>query len=157
MTSLPGNSFSLKQRESFCKQHLKAGGVFRLYTSSTTPAKVKRFVVRFVVIGSNKKINSVGLLFINSDMTKNAFKNRNLRRLHLLLESKKRIYLDHDSYLDCSRLNERSYEELLKKCIADINIYLGSFSNTDIAKAQKLVELAKTISRILKRRYGLIK
>ena len=153
MTSLLGNSFSLKHRESFCKQRLKAGGVFRLYTSSTTPAKVKRFVV----IGSKKKINSVGLLFINSDITKNAFKNRNLKRLHLLLESKKRIYLDHDSYLDCSRLNERSYEELLNKCIADINIYLGSFSNTDIAEAQKLVESAKTISPILKRRYGLIK
>ena len=151
MNALIGDKFPHSHRESFCNQNIKLGAVFRLYTSLTTPAKVKRFVI----IGIKKEINSIGLLFINSHLSNNILKNKYLQRFHHPLEEKGRDFLDQNSYLDCSQLYENNYDILLNKCIADINIYLGAFNNTDLAIAQNHVKSAKTIKRRLKRRYGL--
>ena len=141
-----GDNFPKEYRISFCNQHLKPGAVFRLFVPHTTPKKIKRFVV----IGINEAVFSIGLLFINSET------NPNYKNLNLFLTEDKRAYLDKDSYLDCSWLYEWDLTILKRKFIANPRIYLGQLSEIEMAKATQLIITAKTIKRKLKQRYNFL-
>jgi hypothetical protein len=152
MTPRLGNSFPQDSKQFFCKQNLKLGAVFRLRVPHTRPPKTKRFIV----IGINAAINSVGFLFVNSEINPNIFRSSKLKRLHKLLTKKERSYLDSDSYVDCSFIQEWSLNILKNKFLADMNIYLGQVSDKDMLEIKRLVKSAKTIKKSLKKRYGLI-
>lgn len=146
MSPIISNSSPKEDRISFCNHHLKPGAVFREYVPHTSPKKIKRFVV----ISINEQLFSIALLFINSK------KNPKVQDLNLFLAADKWIFLDDDSYLDCSRLYEWSLDILKRKFIAKPQIYLGKFSEADIGKVRKMVTSAKTVERKLKQRYGFI-
>lgn len=152
MSPIIANSSPKEDRISFCNQYLKPGAVLRFHIPLSRPPKTKRVVVAAI----DENINSVGLLFINSDINPNVFLTAKLRKLHLFLTAAERNYLDSDSYLDCSDLHEWQFARLKTKFIAKPQIYLGRLSETDMTKVRQTIITAKTITKKLKKRYGFI-
>jgi len=152
MSPIIANSSPKEDRISFCNQYLKPGAVLRLHIPLSRPPKTKRVVVAAI----NESINSLGLLFINSQINPNVFRTAKLRKLHLFLTAAERNYLDSDSYLDCSHLYEWQFDRLKAKFIAKPEIYLGRLSETDLTKIKQTIIAAKTIEKRLKKRYGFI-
>ena len=94
---------------------------------------------------------------INTEINPNVLRTKELRDLQLPLKSHGRSYLDHDSYLDCSRIFERDIQSIRNTIITDIDTYLDQMSNIDIRSAEVKIRSARTIPVKLKKRYGFIR
>lgn len=152
MTPTLGDKFPQSFKDNFARDHIKSGSVLKLHLPHTRPAKMKRFLI----IGVDERINSVGFLFINTEINPNVFPFPYLRDLHIRLNAESREYLETDSYIDCSDIAEWGYDILLRKFRSDLSIYLGQASSDDMKKIKNITRRAKTISSSLKRRYRLI-
>ena len=152
MTPPLGDFFPPEEREGYCDGVIKAGAVFCMRVEHTTPPKLKRFIV----IGFNEDRTLVGFLFINSEINPRLFPSPHLKSLHLPLCAEDCSYVDHDSFLDCSRLYEMNFQTLKEKCVADIGIYLGEATATDFEKIINLTASATTIETKKKRKFNLL-
>ena len=121
MTPPLSDFFPESTRESFSKRNLKEGVVIRLESPYTTPKKIKRFIV---FAFSNDK-SFAGIVYINSDVNPNIFKDPRVIKLHLEFKSKGRNYLDTDSYVDCSQINSWSKNDLHKELKKNQAIEIG--------------------------------
>jgi hypothetical protein len=93
----------------------------------------------------------LGFSFFNS----RPFGPPNNRNLQLPFEKNpSREYLSHDSYLDCSSIDEEDLQWVQSTLITDPSCHLGQLSNTDLAYAEKAIMNAKTISGKKKKKYG---
>ncbi len=79
-----------------------------------------------------------------------------LRNLQLEFKADGKEYLDHTSFLDCSRIYELIVDSLLKKMTDDIESYLGEMAEDDLVIVFERLKNAKTIPAKIKRRYGII-
>lgn len=149
MSARLGDQFSLDYQEDFFRRHFVPGAVFRILTFQTTPPKFKRFVVIGLEHSSGK---IVGSLFINTSMVSAPY----LHSLQLPLMASDCEFLEHDSFLDCSRIYEEDASAVKAKYLADTEIYLGALSVQDLKQAIAMVRKAKTISVATKRRFGLL-
>lgn len=152
MTSPLGDKFPLQYRKQFCDRHLKKGAVLRFIIDFTEPPKIKRLVV----LGVNERLGRVAVCVINTEINPNVLRTKELRDLQLTLESHGRFYLDHDSYLDCSKIFERDLQFIRNKIIADMGVYLDQMSDVDIRSAEAKISSARTIPVKLKKRYGFL-
>lgn len=152
MTPTLGDHFPTEYRESLCDRYVKPGAVFRLQFPYTNPPKIKRFVM----IGINEKLARVGFLFINSQINPNIITTSHLQNLQFLMEAHDRPYIDHDSYLDCSRLYEDNFQRLKDNYVLDTKTYLGQLTEADLVRVKQLVISARTIEKRKKKRYGLL-
>ena len=153
MTSRLGEEFPLQHRKQFCDRHLKKEAVLRFNIDFTDLPKIKRLVV----LGINRRLGKVAISVINTEINPNVLRTKELRDLQLPLKSHGRPYLDHDSYLDCSRIFERDIESIRNTIITDIDTYLDQMSNIDIRSAEVKIRSARTIPVKLKKRYGFIR
>lgn len=122
------------------------------FRSLTTPPKIKRFVI----IGINEELGRVGCLCINSRVNPNIITTSHLQGLQFLMEAHDRPYIDHDSYLDCSRLYEDNFQRLQDKYVLDTRTYLGQLTEADLVRVKRLVISARTIEKRKKKRYSLL-
>jgi hypothetical protein len=142
--------FPLQARRAYCARHLKKGVVLRFLTQLTHPPKIKRVVVW----GFDESLDKIGLSFINTDISN--IRNTYFQGLQYHLPAKGRDYLDHDSYLDCSKIYETCLEEVRNLLVDDPRRHLGDVSSGDLSAASKLIVRATTIEPKLKKRYGFI-
>lgn len=152
MISPLGDKFPLQYRKQFCNRHLKKGAVLRFNIDFTDPPKIKRLVV----LGINERFAKIAVSVINTEINPNVIKTKDLQDLQLSLESHSRSYLDHDSYLDCSRLFEIDLQFIRNKIIAEIDVYLGQMADIDIRNTEAKIISARTIPLKLKKSYGFI-
>lgn len=148
MSPTLGDNFPKEYREEYCERHFKPWAVFRLFSEETTPPKIKRFVVA----GINEETGQVAILFINTDPLRNPC----LRKEQMLLKLKGRPYLDHDSYLDCSKIYERSIGKIKEIFLKDTSAYLNMMSEMDISEAKAVIRMSRIISLKTKEKYDLI-
>lgn len=105
-----GDLFPPAQREAFCERHLVPGSVFRVFVHDTKPPKIKRFVV----IGVNRGVATIGCLYFNSQVNLNCLGSPELLALQVEFSALDREFLNGDSFLDCSTIHEISVEYVAK-------------------------------------------
>jgi hypothetical protein len=147
-----GDFFSDELREQIAMHQLKIGSVLRLHDERTTPPKIKLWVI----IGLERNNVLLAYLYINSNINPTIFSSPALKDLHLKLEATGRDYLEHDSFVDCSRMNEADVELIKTRMTHDVRIHLGELSTTDLEDVVEKVKNARTIPRNVKRKYGLL-
>lgn len=146
-----GDAFPEEFRKKFAETNLQIGSVIKTFVTDTTPHKIKRFVILGV---SGDKL-AIGTLYINSEINPNLFPSPELKRLHLKLEKQNRDYLDHDSFLDCSKVYEKEYEDLMAVLQHDASCLIGQLSTDDLRLVKKTVREARTIPVRTKKKFGL--
>ncbi len=152
MTPPPiGDSFPKELKEEFSNRNLKAGCVIKCFVNDTNPPKEKRFIVMGV---SYDKI-ALGTVYINTHINPNVFPTEELKQLHIPLESDNRDYLDHDSFVDCSKLYEKKLSEIKLIIEADVDSYLGELSPEDYKIIRDKIKISKNISVHVKKKFGL--
>ncbi len=146
-----GDHFPEEFRRQFADHHLQIGTVIRARVADTNPPKIKRFVI----VGVSADKLALGTLYINSEINPNIFPTEELKRLHLRLEATGRTYLEHDSYLDCSRIYEKDHEAILEVLKTDTGSVLGQLAPDDLARLKQTVKAARTIAIRVKKKFGL--
>jgi hypothetical protein len=150
MTPRLGNQFPSSIREDFCKRKLIQGAVLRTMAEETNPPKIKLFVVW----GAEESLNKIGVSFINSEIQ--SIKTAKLKALQHPLLLKNNPFLDHNSFLDCSKIYEKDLQKVRDLFIGDTGIYLGDISPGDLSAAKQIIKNAITIETKLKKRYSFV-
>lgn len=151
MTPSLGDAFPQNFRETFSNDKIKPGAVFRMYVEDTDPPKIKRFII----LAINDDVSTVALFYINSEINPTMFQTEAMRKLHMPLDKSRFPFLDHDSFLDCSHLYERSINTLKNEFTHNLNIHLGQIGNIELEVIRKIASSSHTIERKLKKRYNL--
>ena len=123
---------------------LKKGAVFSLHSTDIRNPKIKRLVI----ISECDANGIVGKVYINT--------NRQAPNSQLRLLNEGRAYLDHDSYVDCSRIYPDEFEGVLEKIKADLRCHIGNVSKDDMDLIIAELISARTISKKEKQKYGII-
>lgn len=152
MTPRLGDNFPKNYRAVHTRSVIKIGSVFKFYTRTTTPPKEKLFVI----IAQDQQVAVLGLLYINSAINPNIFRTEELKKLHISLSRVGRAYLEHDSFLDCSKIESVSLERLKEIHSADSDSYMGELSEEDILRATSKIKEARTITAKDKKLFGFI-
>jgi hypothetical protein len=150
MSSL-ADAFSDHQKEEFAKRNLKIGSVIRVFVDDTNPPKEKRLVL----VGISYDQIFYASIFLNSEVNANIFSTTALKNLNIALKAEDRTYLDHDSFADCSQIQKRKVDWLLKIISNDPSKVLGELSKEDLKLLQDKIKLALTISPAIKKTFGL--
>jgi hypothetical protein len=146
-----GNSFPQELKEEFTKRNLKEGCVIKCWVTDTHPPKEKRFIV----MGFSYDKIALGTVYINSEINPNIFPSEKLKQLHVPLEAHSRDYLDHDSFVDCSKLYEKNASEIMVIMNENINCHIGEVSLEDYKMLRDKIKGSKNISPDTKKRFGL--
>jgi hypothetical protein len=96
-------------KQVFAERHINAGSVIKIYDRI---AKKEKW--HLIVGVSDNKILTASVR-INSDLNTNCIPN-SLRTYHLYITKKENPFLDHDSYVDCSKLLIRDTKDFIS-CI----------------------------------------
>lgn len=146
-----GDSFPDKFKSDFSESNIAIGKVLRLKVKDTNPPKIKRFViVRF----SEDKY-TLASVYINSEINPNINWSIEQQELQLKLTPDTREYLSKTSYVDCSRLIIKDYQEILSIVEARPESVLGELNESDLKHVAEKLKEARTIKGKLKKRYGL--
>lgn len=97
----------------------------------------------------------VGIVFINTEINPKVFPSRELQNLHVFFSHQNRDYLDHDSYVDCSRIYDKDIKMIQNRLIDDIERLFGQLSEDDLQIILTKIQSSRTISNKQKLRYGL--
>lgn len=144
----PSNAFNNKKQNS--TRSLEIGMVLKLYVSDTRPAKEKRFIV----IGKTDNDLSIATLYINSKINKKINWAKELIDLHIHFKAQGREYLDYDSYVDCSKLIIRDFNELTAAINKRPEAILGTISDEDLQLISDKIKDSPTIKGKHKKKYG---
>ena len=119
------NNDSIK---AIAKNTVKVGDVYRIKMDERNGIKPKAGDKSrnkyFIVLGFDSEGNAYGVVIINSEINPNI--PQSMKNCHLHIECSKYSFLDHDSYVDCSKLKIANIEKFGKWQ------YLGFFSLEDV-------------------------
>jgi hypothetical protein len=144
MTAKLGDLFPKEDRDEHAERLLAKGAVLRLYSTDINNRKIKRLII----IGFADQ-GELGKIYINS--------NPQSDHSQIQLGASSRDYLEHDSYVDCSRIYEDDRNVLLEMIKADLSCCIGQVSSADMERIESFLKAARTIPLKQKRRFGLIK
>jgi hypothetical protein len=150
MTDL-SDLFPQSFRDDFAERNVQVGSIIRVFVKDTTPPKIKRFIV----IGFSDDKVLLGTVFINSEINPNIFRTSELRSLHVPLDAAIHDFIDHDCFVDCSSIKERSFEEIKQLLSNDPECLKGFAPETTMELIINTVKSAITISPSQKRKFGL--
>lgn len=151
MTDL-SDLFPQSFRDDFAERNIQVGSVIRVFVRDTTPPKIKRFIV----IGfSNDKV-LLGTVFINSEINQNVFNTEYLKGLNIPLDAQIYDFIDHDSFVDCSNIRERSVVEIKHLLSNDIECSKGVVSKETMKTILATLANASTIPPNKKKKFGIL-
>jgi len=145
-----GDYFPKESKIAFLENNLTLGAVFKILSEITNPPKEK-FVV---IIGVDNDKAVVGHLFINSKINIKIAFSPELRSMHLSLSQDQYSFLKHDSYLDCSNIQEidkNMFERIINN---NLSAYQGALNQPNIDVMKYMITKASTIPLKIKKRYG---
>lgn len=147
-----GEQFPDEFKRQFSERQITVGSVIKCMTDQTDPPKEKRFII----VGISNDNIAVGSVFINSELNISINWSQRFKDLQIPLESHSREYLEWDSYVDCARLYEWTYQELQTILESDPGTVIGELDSNDQALIIGSLKSATTISPKKKRKFGLI-
>lgn len=151
MTDL-SDLFPQSFRDDFAERNVQIGSIIRVFVRDTIPPKIKRFIV----IGFSDDKVLLGTVFINSEINSNIFRTSDLRNLHVPLDANLHDFIDHDSFVDCSKINERSFAEIKQLLSNDPECSKGTISEETMKIISTTLANASTISLSKKRKFGIL-
>jgi len=149
MTDL-SDFFPQSYRDDFAERNIQKGSIIRVFVRDTRPPKIKRFIV----VGFSQDKVLLGTVFINSEINPKIFTTEELRSLHISIDAANNDFIDHDSFIDCSSIIERSYDEIKQLLSKDTECLKGIVSETTMKVISETISNAKTISAKQKRKFG---
>lgn len=150
MSSL-GSFFPDDMRRKLANENLKIGSILRLMVTDTVPPKIKRLIV----VGMDTEKVMLATVFINTEINPYIFNSKELQELQLPLESQEHDFLDHDSFVDCSKIQERKLAIILEAMTQDPSIHLGLLPDVNLKTIRVAISKSKTIAIRIKKKYGL--
>ncbi len=151
MTDL-SDLFPQSFRDDFADRNIQVGSVIRVFVKDTTPPKIKYFIV----IGFSEHKVLLGTVFINSSINQNIFHNEYLKGLNVPLDSQMYDFIDHNSFVDCSDIRERSVVEIKNLLSNDPECSKGVVSEETMKTISTTLASATTISLNKKRKFGIL-
>ena len=146
-----GDFISDNLKKEINKRKLVPGSIIKTHVGDTNPPKYKRFII----IGEDEAKYLLGTVYINSEVNPNLFPTKKLKDLHIFFPSKKRKYLNHDSYVDCSQIKPKSKKEIEDILEEHSESYLGELTQDDLKLVKEVTKSAFTIDNFTKKRFGL--
>lgn len=145
-----GDFFPDELREGFGTRNLKVGSVIKLKVKDTNPPKEKRFIV----VGITEDKLCLATVFINTEINTIINWSPELRALNIELKKEGREFLDWDSYVDCSKLSFRDYNELKEILDSKPEAVIGELSDADSFLIKETIKSASTIKGKHKKKFG---
>jgi hypothetical protein len=134
--------------------NLKKGTVIKMFIPTTKPPKEKCFIV----VGANLSSISLATCYINSKINTNVLNTPELVQLQVVLSANNYDFLSHDSFVDCSQLNEVAYSTILDK-LSDTEwrkeIIVGQINETDLSIILDTIRNADTTDPIFLEKYNI--
>ena len=138
-----GDYLPHKEKDQYIEAHLKPGQILYLFCDFTTPPKEKYLVL--ACPGENPL-----LFIINSEIHPFIATRPELKKCQVKLSASD-YDLDHDSYINCSRIIDDISEEEIKRQIGkDLSRIKGELTETTKQEVVQVVSTAKTINRHVK-------
>jgi hypothetical protein len=100
-------------KKKLAAENFKEGGVFKCYYPPADKEK------RFIIAGFRYDKKQFASVFINTEINPNLFRTEKLKSLHLPFELANRLYLEWDSFVDCSQLIPWETDKFLNNLEAD--------------------------------------
>ena len=146
-----GDFFSEEFRSEYASRSLEPGSIIRMHFRETNPPKIKLFVV----LGTSKDKVVLGVVLINSQINPQIFRSATVRAWHIPIMARDYDFLDHDSFVDCTQIFEKSTIELMKSVSETPQIVAGQLNNEDFQHIRQAIKNATTIAKVQKRNFGL--
>jgi hypothetical protein len=105
----------------------------------------------FIVIGQDIDQGIVGSLLINSNINPNAIRTKELLDCQFPLKSKDYNFLDHDSYLNCSKIFPLDKVKIRQEAKE-----IGSLNAGDLSLVIDHIKNSEVISMKEKKRYSIV-
>lgn len=145
-----GDFFSDDLRKNFSQRNVKVGSVLKLKVEDTKPPKVKFFII----IGQNIEGFSLATLYINSDINFNVNFSQDLIDLQVPISKEDYNFLEHNSYVDCSKLMFKDREEIESILSRRPEAFVDELNNKQISYLKEVIKKSTTIKGKIKKRYG---
>ncbi len=129
------------------------GCVLKTHVDDTHPPKIKRFIV----VGKDDKSVSLATIYINSEINENVNWSIEQKALQLEFDTANRAYLNHKSYVDCSKLYFKDYSIINGTAKENPQIIIGQVSDNDMRLITETLANAITIKGKYKKKYGIYK
>lgn len=126
------------------------GTVLRMMVKDTTPPKVKRFIV----VGESSDSLTLASVYINTELNMKVNYNLDLQCQHIEFPAHGRDYLDHTSFVDCSKLKIIERAELCAIIQNRPAVVIGRLDQQDFEMVRRQLCCSTTIKGKIKKRYG---
>ena len=149
MTSL-GNFFPDDLKDEFSRRNVKVGSILRLKVKDTIPPKIKIFII----IGQTIEGFSLATLYVNTDINFNINFSQELIDLQIPISKDKYNFLNHNSFVDCSKLIIKERIEIEKILSQRPEAFVDDLSKEQIKYFREVVRNSITIKGKIKKRFG---
>lgn len=146
-----GDLFPEELKKNNSKKELKIGTVLRLHVKDTDPPKIKRFII----IGFTEDKVTLATVYINTEINTNVNWSIEQQDLQLSLSSENREYLEHDSFVDCSKFFLKGVQEITDIVKSRPEVIIGELNQDDLKIVIEKIKNATTIKGKVKKKYGL--
>jgi hypothetical protein len=138
-----GDYLPQKEKEQYIDEHLQSGQILYLFCDFTTPPKEKYLVL--ACPGHHPF-----LFMINSDIHPFIAARPELRKCQIRLDASE-YDLDHDSYINCSKvIDEFSEEDIYRQLGRDLSRIKKELTQKTKQEMIQVVSTAKTIKKHIK-------
>lgn len=130
---------------------LVVGSIIFEHVTDTIPPKEKYYIV----VGTSSDQLLLGTVYINSTINPQVFHTQRLRDLHIPISPSDNPFLSHDSFVDCSRINEKPVEKVTA-CLDSGNNKYGYYGGLDprsLHEVLSTLQNAPTIKKAIKDKY----
>jgi len=135
-----GDHFSEEQKQENIKSNFICGNIYYLYCSFTTPNKDKYLLL---VCTNPEPIFFV----INSEINKFKLSRPYLSQCQVCIEDKQHGFLDHNSFVDCTKSIKIDYSEFESQLLSDMSRFKGKIIPEVQREVISAVQKSRTINR----------
>lgn len=110
----------------------------------------------WIIVAINNSRKYIAGVIINTEINTNVARNEYLRSQHILIKRSDHSFLDYDSYVDCSKLQKRPFQEVYNAIVENPNIVVGNVTDEMLRQINLKITCSKTISPKEKKEFGLL-
>jgi hypothetical protein len=135
--------FDDNTRREYVKSNIQVGIVLKVFIKTTKPAKEKRCII----IGTDENGHLIGVVLFNTELNLNVHASFELASLQYLIKKEdENVFIDWDSYVDCSTIIELNYEEIVTALLQDTSKILGKLSQEHLNKIIEYIKISPKIA-----------
>lgn len=108
----------------------------------------------WIIVAINNSRKYIAGVIINTEINTNVAHNEYLRSQHILIKQSDHSFLDYDSYVDCSKLQKRPYQDVYKAIVKNPKIVVGNVTDEMLRQIHLKITYNETISEKEKKEFG---